>query len=86
MEQLLPNENREQIVVGTLDGLLTVLDPGRSSAENREQISSLAEISLDRPILQVIINYRGNLPKISSFDLNILSKGLNGSISPIKFW
>ena len=86
MEQLLPNENREQIVVGTLDGLLTVLDPGRSSAENREQMSSLAEISLDRPILQVIINYRGNLPKISSFDLNILSKGLNGSISPIKFW
>ena len=86
MEQLLPNENREQIVVGTLDGLLTVLDPGRSSAENREQMSSLAEISLDRPILQVIINYRGNLPKISSFDLNILSTGLNGSISPIKFW
>ena len=86
MEQLLPNENREQIVVGTLDGLLTVLDPGRSSAENREQMSSLAEISLDRPILQVIINYRGNLPKISSFDLNILSTGLNGSISSIKFW
>uniref|UniRef100_A0A183BQH7 Bardet-Biedl syndrome 9 n=1 Tax=Globodera pallida TaxID=36090 RepID=A0A183BQH7_GLOPA len=61
-------ERREQLIVGTLDGTLTVLDPGKES-ENRQEVANLVELNLGRPILQLLV---GNfLP--AAFDENVLA-------------
>uniref|UniRef100_A0A914HF17 Protein PTHB1 n=1 Tax=Globodera rostochiensis TaxID=31243 RepID=A0A914HF17_GLORO len=61
-------ERREQLIVGTLNGTLTVLDPGKES-ENRQEVANLVELHLGHPILQLLV---GNfLP--TAFDENVLA-------------
>uniref|UniRef100_A0AC34R3K3 PTHB1 N-terminal domain-containing protein n=1 Tax=Panagrolaimus sp. JU765 TaxID=591449 RepID=A0AC34R3K3_9BILA len=45
---------RDQIVLGTLNGILAVIDPGRD-VDNRHETSSLIEQQFPHPILQVFI-------------------------------
>ena len=53
----------DQIIVGTLNGLLGALDPGKD-VDNRQETSSLIEQQLASPIIQVetgnfLSNYEG---------------------------
>ena len=45
---------RDQLIIGTLDGLLTVLDPGREP-EHRHELGGLAELQFQRPVLQLAV-------------------------------
>uniref|UniRef100_A0A7E4VZD8 Protein PTHB1 n=1 Tax=Panagrellus redivivus TaxID=6233 RepID=A0A7E4VZD8_PANRE len=60
-------DDTSQLVIGTLDGLLCLLDPGRD-VDNRHEASSLMEIHLDQPIIQLAI---GNF--VSSQGDNVLA-------------
>lgn len=67
--------SRDQLVVGTLDGILAVLDPGREP-ERRQEFSILAELSLKRPILQLCVGHF--LP--ATFDEPILAALVNNAL------
>ncbi|KAI1704609.1 protein pthb1 like protein [Ditylenchus destructor] len=44
---------RDQLIVGSLEGILSVVDPGRD-LEHRQEMAVIAEIQLSKPVLQVI--------------------------------
>jgi Bardet-Biedl syndrome 9 protein len=66
----------EQIIIGSLNGNLVIIDPGRD-VENRKEVSVLIEKQLSRAVLQILVgrfltNYKENLlavlhPKVLSF-------------------
>ena len=44
----------DQIIVGTLDGRVLVIDPGRD-VENRQEMGVIVEKQLNAPVLQVVV-------------------------------
>ena len=41
----------DQLIVGSLDGTLAIIDPGRD-VENRQEMASIVETQLSSPVLQ----------------------------------
>ncbi|KAI6172694.1 hypothetical protein M3Y98_01001800 [Aphelenchoides besseyi] len=59
--------HRDQILIGSLTGILVIVDPGKD-IENRHEVSILVEKQLPHPILQILV---GRF--LASYDENLLA-------------
>lgn len=57
----------DQIILGTLNGILAIIDPGRD-VDNRQETSSLIEQQFSHPIIQVFIG-----KFVNSYDGQVLA-------------